>query len=145
MLNFTYSDAGLAMTKQLEGLRLTAYADSGGVWTIGYGHTGPGVYNGLTITEEQATIFLQSDIARAVTAVNRLVTAQINQNQFDALVDFAFNLGVASLASSTLLRYVNARDFPAAAAQFPLWDHSQGRILPGLLERRQKEEQLFSS
>ena len=145
MPQFTYSDSGFALTKRFEGIRLTAYPDSGGVWTIGYGHTGPGVYAGLTITQDQADIFLQSDIARAVTAVNKLVTAPINQNQFDALVDFAFNLGIASLAASTLLRYVNNGDFAAAAAQFPLWDHCNGRILPGLLERRQAEEQLFTT
>ena len=145
MPQFPYSDSGFALTKRFEGIRLTAYPDSGGVWTIGYGHTGPGVYAGLTITQDQADIFLQSDIARAVTAVNKLVTAPINQNQFDALVDFAFNLGIASLAASTLLRYVNNGDFAAAAAQFPLWDHCNGRILPGLLERRQAEEQLFTT
>ncbi len=143
MSNFTCSDAGLALTRRFEGLRLTAYADAAGVWTIGYGHTGPGVHEGLTITEHQAEIFLECDIARAVTGVNRLVTAAIRQNHFDALVDFAFNLGVAALSGSALLRYVNAEDFAAAAAEFPRWDHVKGRTLPGLLLRRQAEARLF--
>ena len=145
MSNFTYSETGLALTKQFEGIRLSAYPDPAGIWTIGYGHTGPGVFPGVTITQPQADIFLESDVARAVTAINHLVSSAINQNQFDALVDFAFNLGIASLANSTLLRFVNNGDLPAAAAQFPLWNHSHGRVLPGLLERRQAEAKLFTS
>lgn len=143
MSNFTYSAAGLAFTRHFEGLRLNAYPDAAGVWTIGYGHTGPAVHQGLTITEHQAEVFLECDIAGAVTGVNRLVTAAIFQNHFDALVDFAFNLGVAALSGSALLRYVNAGDFAAATAEFPRWDHVKGRIIPGLLQRRQAEAALF--
>ncbi len=143
MSNFTYSEDGLAFTKRFEGLRLTAYPDATGVWTIGYGHTGPGIHEGLTITEHQAEIFLECDIVRAATGVNRLVTATIRQNQFDALVDFAFNLGVAALSGSALLRYVNAGDFASAAAEFPKWAHVKGQTIPGLLLRRQAEAALF--
>lgn len=143
MSNFTYSDVGLAFTKRFEGLRLTAYPDANGVWTIGYGHTGHGVHEGLTITEHQADIFLESDIVRAATGVNRLVAAAIEQNQFDALVDFAFNLGIAALSGSALLRYVNTEDFASAAAEFPKWVHVKGRTIPGLLLRRQAEATLF--
>jgi lysozyme len=142
---FTYSDAGLNLTKTFEGLELTAYADSGGVWTIGYGHTGPGVFAGLTITQQQADIFLQSDVAGSVACVNKLVTSAIVQCQFDALVDFTFNLGCASLANSTLLRAVNAGDFATAATQFLRWDHVGGQVRSGLLRRREAEAQMFSS
>jgi lysozyme len=145
MANFTYSDDGLALTKTFEGLRLEAYPDCGGVWTIGYGHTGPGVHAGLTITEDQADTFLESDVACAVTAVNRLVTAQIQQHHFDALVDFTFNLGPAVLAKSTLLRDLNAGDFDAVPPQFLLWDHLRGVVVTGLLKRREAEAQLFTS
>ena len=145
MGNFSYSQNGLDLTKQFEGLELTAYADQVGVWTIGYGHTGPGVHAGLTVTQDQADAFLVSDVAGAVACVNRLVTSDINQNQFDALVDFAFNLGCASLASSTLLRDVNNGNFDAAAGQFQLWDHAGGVVVPGLLRRRQAEATLFTS
>lgn len=145
MANFTYSDAGFALTKNFEGCVLTAYADQGGVWTIGYGHTGPGVHAGLTITQEQADIFLQSDISGSVTCVNKIVTANINQNQFDALVDFVFNLGCASLTVSQLLRDVNSGNFSDAAAQFLRWDHVKGVVIPGLLRRRQAEATLFST
>lgn len=142
---FTYSDAGLSLTKECEGCRLTAYADQGGVWTVGYGHTGPGVSAGLTITQEQADTFLLSDLAGAVACVNRLVSWPIAQCQFDALVDFTFNLGCASLATSTLLRDVNAGDFAGAGNEFLRWDHIGVTVIPGLLSRRQKEAQLFLS
>ena len=145
MPNFSYSDNGLNLTKQFEGLRLSAYADQVGVWTIGYGHTGSGVYAGLTVTQDQADAFLASDVAGSEACVNRLVTSEITQNQFDAMVDFVFNLGCASLASSTLLRFVNAGDFASAAGQFQLWDHAGGVVVPGLLQRRQAEATLFST
>jgi lysozyme len=145
MPNFTYSDNGLSLTKKFEGLRLSAYADQVGVWTIGYGHTGLGVHAGLAITQDQADAFLASDVAGSVACVNRLVTSDINQNQFDALVDFVFNLGCASLASSTLLRFVNSGDFADAADQFQRWDHAGGVVVPGLLQRRQAEATLFTT
>jgi lysozyme len=141
---FAYSDAGLTLTKNFEGCRLSAYADQGGVWTVGYGHTGPGVHAGLTITQDQADTFLISDVAGAVACVNRLVTSSIVQCQFDALVDFTFNLGCACLANSTLLRAVNAGDFDGAANEFLRWDHVNGMVVPGLLRRRQAEAQMFS-
>ena len=143
MANLAYGPAGMALTRSFEGLNLAAYMDQRGVWTIGYGHTGPGVHAGLTITASEAEAFLSSDIAGAVAGVNRLVTGPVSQNQFDALVDFTFNLGCASMARSTLLRYVNAGDVAAAAKEFLLWDHVHGRVVPGLLRRRQAEMELF--
>jgi lysozyme len=145
MANFTYSPAGLALTKSFEALKLNSYQDQVGVWTIGYGHTGPTVHGGLTITEDQADQLLQSDLAAAVACVNRAVTAAINQNQFDALVDFVFNLGCAALLSSTLLRDLNGGNFDSAAQQFLLWDHAGGVVIAGLLRRRQAESDLFQS
>ena len=96
----------------------------------------------LVVTREGER--LAADVARTATAVNKLVTARINQNQFDALVDFAFNLGTGALASSTLLRCINAGDFAAAAREFPRWDRAQGRMTPGLLRRRLAEAALFT-
>ena len=141
--NFTYSQNGLALTQRFEGLRLTAYQDQVGVWTIGYGHTGPEVCAELSITQEQANNLLMQDVASAVAAVNRLVTVAFNQNGFDALVDFAFNLGNNALSGSTLLRKLNADDFAGAAAEFPKWCKAGGKVVPGLLRRRQAEQQLF--
>ena len=143
MANFKYSAAGLELTKQFEGLELKAYQDSVGVWTIGYGHTGPDVKEGLTITEEQAGVLLAADVAWAVTCVNKSVKAKINQNQFDAMVDFVFNLGCASLVQSTLLKMVNAGDFEGAAKQFLRWNKAGGKVVRGLTKRRQAEAELF--
>ena len=145
MANYCYSDAGFALTQKFEGLRLVAYQDQVGVWTIGYGHTGLEVHGGLTINQDQADLLLHSDIAGAVACVNRAVTASISQCQFDALVDFVFNLGCARLLGSTLLRHVNAGEFDLAAPQFLLWDHAGGMVVPGLLVRRQAEAGLFQS
>jgi len=144
MCNLSYSTDGLNLTKGFEGLQLTAYPDQTGVWTIGYGHTSPGVHRGMTITEGEAEIFLESDIAGSVAAVNRLVTCEIDQCHFDALVDFVFNLGCASLSQSTLLRMINKGDLAGAQLQFHLWDHAGGVVIPGLLRRREAEAQLFA-
>ncbi len=145
MANFKYSADGLALTKSFEGLELTAYQDSVGVWTIGYGHTGTDVHPGLTITEEQASILLAADVAWAVTCVNKSVKSAINQNQFDALVDFTFNLGCASLGQSTLLRLLNAGDSAGAAKEFLRWNKAGGKVLKGLTRRRQAETDLFNT
>ena len=141
--NLSYSKNGLALTEKFEGVRLTAYQDQVGVWTIGYGHTGPDVVPGLTITQDQANSLLMGDVASAAAAVNRLVTVPLNQDQFDALVDFVFNLGVGNFQSSTLLRELNASSFADAAAQFERWDRAGGVEVAGLLRRRQGEAQLF--
>ena len=97
------------------------------------------------ITEEQAEVFLEGDVARAVAAVNRLVRVGISQGQFDALVDFAFNLGCAALAQSTLLREMNAGDFAGAAGAFLVWDHVGGAVNEGLLRRRRAEAAMFAA
>ncbi len=143
MNNLAYSSKGLALTEQFEGLRLTAYQDSVGVWTIGYGHTGADVHPGLTITQQQASALLLKDVASAAADVNRLVTVSLTQNQFDALVDFVFNAGGGNFASSTLLRNLNAGNYAGAAAQFPRWVHAGNQILPGLVARRKSEQALF--
>jgi lysozyme len=140
-----YSDNGYTLTESFEGLRLTAYKDSVGVLTIGYGHTGPDVTVGLTITKDRAIELLHQDIQKAVDCVNKLVTVTISQNQFDALVDFVFNLGCQSLAGSHLLLYVNSSQFDKAANQFVLWDHAGGQVEKGLWLRRIAEAKLFRS
>jgi lysozyme len=143
MNNYVYSDAGIALTKSFEGLKLEAYQDSTGRWSIGYGHTGEGVCEGLLINEDQATQFLYGDLQIAGEAVNKLVTVPISQSQFDALVDFCFNAGQGNLASSTLLRKVNASDFIGAYWQFGMWVHAGGVVEPGLVARRKAEAAMF--
>lgn len=148
MTAMAFSEAGLqALTEAFEGCRLEAYPDpgtGGAPWTIGYGHTDPGVCRGMVISREQADKFLRADIAGAEAAVNRLVRVELNQQQFDALVDFAFNAGEHNLAGSHLLACVNAGDFAAADREFSRWVFGGGHKLPGLVRRRQAEAAWFS-
>lgn len=141
--NFRYSATGLSLTESFEGLRLEAYQDSVGVWTIGYGHTGPDVSRGIDITTEQAETLLAADVAWAEAVVNRAVKVPITQPQFDALVDFTFNVGGANFVRSTLLRMVNAGDYSGAADQFLRWNKAGGKALEGLTRRRAAERQMF--
>lgn len=142
--NLTYSKDGLTLTQQFEGCRLTAYQDQVGVWTIGYGHTGADVTSGLTITQDQAVALLTSDVAASASFVNQVVKVELKQNEFDALVDFVFNLGRGAFAGSTLLKELNAGNFSAAAAQFNRWSRAGGQVVAGLLRRRQAETAMFT-
>lgn len=140
----TTSQNGINLIKKSEGCRLTAYQDSVDVWTIGYGHT-KGVKEGDTITQAQADEFLIEDIKPCENDINTHVHVQLTQNMFNALVDFAFNLGTGSLNGSTLLKKVNAGLFQDAAIEFDKWIHAGSRVLAGLLARREAEKQLFLS
>ncbi len=137
------NQAGLELIKQFEGLRLTAYQDSGGVWTIGYGHTGPDVRPGMTITRARAEQLLENDLREFERGVSRLVRVPLNSNQFSALVSFAFNVGLGNLQGSTLLRLLNRGDYAGAAAQFGRWVRVGSQVLAGLVRRRHAERQLF--
>jgi lysozyme len=142
--NLTYTGSDLALTEQFEGCELSAYQDVAGTWTIGYGHTGPDVTPALTISQAQAEQFLQNDVAIAVACVNQSVTVALNQNEFDALVDFVFNVGRGAFLSSTMLKDLNAGNFAEAAGQFDRWDHAGGKVVAGLMRRREAEEALFN-
>ncbi len=143
MNTMSYSDAGLRMTKGFEGLRLDAYQDVAGVWTIGYGHTGPELLRGMKISEADATALLRADVSAAVTCVNRAVQPALTQAQFDALVDFTFNVGTSAFLKSSLLRYVNQGQMGNAAAQFLLWVNAGGKRCEGLVRRRTAEQAMF--
>jgi lysozyme len=138
------SAAGLELLKGHEGLRLKAYLDTGDVPTIGYGHT-RGVKMGDTCTKEQALQWLDEDADIAENDVNRLVKAPfgLNQNQFDALVSFVYNIGGDEFSTSTLLRKLNAGDYTGAAKQFGRWIYDNGKIVNGLVLRRADERELF--
>lgn len=133
---------GLILIKSFEGLRLQAYRDAVGIWTIGYGTT-RGVQPGMKISEKEAEEFLQDDLARFEKAINDAVKVSINDNQFSALVSFTYNVGSGALRSSTLLRLLNRGDIRGAANQFPRWNRAGGRVLPGLTRRRNAERALF--
>lgn len=138
----TYSEAGLKLTESFEGCRLTSYQDSGGIWTLGYGHV-QGITEGMTCTQEQAEEWLDEDIQWAERIVNQYVVVQLSQNQFDALVDFVFNIGSGNFVSSSLLEFLNQGSYQSAAQEFPRWDRAAGQVLPGLLRRRQAEQAMF--
>jgi lysozyme len=138
-----YSKQGLTLTERFEGCDLNAYRDQVGVPTIGYGHTFE-VFMGMTCTKEQAEAWLMSDIKLCEDFVNtHVIVVPLNQNQFDALVDFCFNLGCNALKCSSLLRLLNKSDFEAAAKEFEKWDHAGGNVVAGLFKRRVAEEILF--
>ena len=137
--------AGLSLIESFEECRLTAYQDQHGIWTIGWGHTGPEVVEGLVWTQEQADAQFAKDLIWAENAVNRSLDVAINQNQFDALVSFTFNDGVTAEGHSTLLKDINVCNFVAAAAQFPLWNHFGGVVSAGLTRRRYAEKALFET
>lgn len=148
------SEHGIAIIKKFEGLRLKAYQDVAGVWTIGYGSTlyndGKPVKRGDKLAEEtQADSLFHSTLKTYTDAVNKLVGVSLNQNQFDALVSFTYNLGTGALQKSTLLRKLNASDYIAAADQFLLWNkitdpHSGKQVVCNTLTvRRRQERELF--
>ena len=136
------SSNGLNLIKQFEGVRLTSYQDSGGTWTIGWGHTG-NVRAGQHITQVQADDLLKQDVQRFVNGVNSAVRVPLTQNQFDALVSFTYNLGVGTLQKSTMLQLINAKRFTEAANEFDKYVHAGGKVLPGLVKRRKVEKDLF--
>ena len=142
----TPSADAYALIKRHEGLRLHAYRDPVGIWTIGWGHT-EGVTRGQTISRHQAEALLAHDVGRAAHALSWLVTVPLNQGMFDALTSFVFNLGEGRLADSTLLILLNGQDYAGAAREFGKWVKGQvkGRkiTLPGLVKRRAEERALF--
>lgn len=143
MANRTISAAGIALIKRFEGCRLTAYKCSAGVWTIGYGHTS-GVHSGQAITQAQADALLRQDLEKFERYVNSTayvpITAQLNDNQFAALVSFAFNCGQGNLK-----RLCADRNTAQIAAAMPQYCKAAGRKLPGLVQRRAAEVALFNT
>ena len=140
----TTSPNGRKFIEDMEGVRLKAYQDGGGIWTIGYGHI-LGVKSGDICSFDQADQWLTADLAtvEAVLSNPTIVAQALNQSQFDALVSFTFNVGCAAFEHSTLLRLLNGRDTMGAANQFLLWVHIKGVFSPGLLNRRTAERALF--
>ncbi|EBZ0941199.1 lysozyme [Salmonella enterica subsp. enterica serovar Braenderup] len=143
------SEKGIALIKQFEGCKLTAYQDSVGVWTIGYGWTQPvdgkPIRAGMTIKQATAERLLKTGLVSYESDVSRLVKVGLSQGQFDALVSFTYNLGARSLSTSTLLRKLNAGDYDGAADEFLRWNKAGGKVLNGLTSRREAERALFLS
>jgi lysozyme len=138
------SSAGLELIMKSEGFRSTVYADVAGIATIGYGHRIKSQESfPIGITEQQGTGLLLCDVADAEKSVSRLVRVALTQGQFDALVDFCFNLGAGRLAASTLLAELNAGHYADAARQLLVWDHTGGEVNAGLKARREAEYRIW--
>jgi GH24 family phage-related lysozyme (muramidase) len=131
------SETGLSLIKRFEGCRYEAYQDAVGVWTIGYGHT-KGVYPGMKISQDQADDFLRQDCVKAEIAVNKYEKYGWTQNEFDALVSFAFNIG-----SINQLTAKGTRSKAQISAKIPEYRKAGGRVLQGLVDRRAAEKELF--
>ena len=141
--NMEISQEGLALIKKFEGCELKAYRCAANVLTIGYGST-KGVKEGDSITQEDADKLLMHEIKEYEGYVNDLVEVDLEQNQFDALVSWVFNLGPAKLKSSTLLKVLNAKDYEGVPAQIKRWNKAGGKVLQGLVRRREAEALLFT-
>lgn len=142
------SARGLQDIRTEEGLRLKAYRDGGGVPTIGYGHTNDATYPvkmGQTCTKAEAEVFLRHDVAEAERMIDHVVKVPLNGNQYGALVSLAFNIGNGAFAKSTLVKKLNAKDYDGAARQFDRWVNDNGKRVPGLVARRDREQALFNT
>ncbi|MDV4308884.1 glycoside hydrolase family protein [Acinetobacter baumannii] len=143
----TTSDDGIDLITSFEGTRFNAYDDGVGVWTIGTGTTvypnGVKVKQGDTCTPEQAKAYFKHDLAKFEKTVNESVTVPLNQNQFDALVSLTYNIGSGAFKNSTLLKKLNKGDYKGAADQFLVWNKAGGKVMKGLVRRREAERALF--
>ena len=142
------NQATIDLVKEFEGLRTTAYKDSAGVWTIGYGTTGrAGVgidpVEGMEITEAEAEYYLQKGLEKFSTEITGAITQPINENEFGAFVSLAYNIGSGAFKRSTALRKFNAGDKQGAANAMLMWNKAGGRVLNGLIRRREAERALF--
>ncbi len=138
---------GIELIKRFEGFRGTAYLCPAGYWTIGYGHTSmagpPEVKRGMKMTRAEAAKVLARDVEGFADGVRGFLRRDLSENQFSALVSFAFNVGLGALRSSSVLKAVNKGDFEAVPRRLNLWIKGGGRILPGLQKRRAAEGNLF--
>jgi len=137
------SAEGIALIKKFEGLELNSYQCSANVWTLGYGHT-QGVAEGDSCSEEDAEIILVNDLKEFETYVNALVDVELDQNQFDALVAWTFNLGPTNLRTSTLLKKLNDGEYHNVPSEIKRWNRAGGEVLDGLIRRREAEALLFA-
>jgi lysozyme len=139
------NSSGIKLITDFEGCKLNAYKDIVGVLTIGYGHTGPEVHEGLVISMDDAIQTLKTDMAKFEDIVNSLVTVQINENQFSALIAFTYNLGKGPLQKSTLLKLLNDGNISDAGKQILLFTKAGGKVISGLIRRRRAEYNLFNT
>jgi lysozyme len=136
------SNEGISLIKMFEGCELQAYQDAVGVWTIGYGHT-KNVKEGMTVSKEQADNMLLNELDEYCEYVEKAVEVNLEQNQFDALVSWTYNLGPSNLNSSTMLKVLNSKDYDEVPHEMKRWNKAGGKVLQGLVRRREAEALLF--
>ena len=136
------SQEGIDLIKRFEGLRLTAYKCPAGIWTVGYGQTGPNIKQGTTITLEQAEQLLVTSLIQYENAVDKYA-GKAHQNQFDAMVSLCYNIGIGNFSKSSVARLHKAGQYTGAAAAFLLWNKAGGVVLAGLVNRRKAERNLY--
>ncbi|GCD28302.1 lysozyme [Klebsiella pneumoniae] len=146
------SNNGIALIKRFEGCRLTAYPDpgtGGDPWTIGYGWTGKvdgkPIRPGMKIDDATADRLLRTGVVSFDQAVSKMLKVTVTQNQYDALVSLAYNIGTRALSTSTLMKKLNAGDVKGAADEFLRWNRSGGKVMTGLANRRKAEREVFLS
>lgn len=141
------SEKGYAIIREFEGFKAEAYLDTGGVWTIGFGTikypNGQRVKKGDTCTREQADQWLKNDCKWVDACLDKNVKVNLNQNQFDALASFVYNIGETAFVKSTMLTLINQNSLTSAASQFDRWVFDNGKRIQGLVNRRTKEKSLF--
>lgn len=137
------NQAGLDLIKEFEGCELTAYRDIAGVWTIGYGHTGPSVVEGLKWTQDRADNQLLADVMVRAHEVAKACKVDPNENQLAAMVSLAYNIGVGAFRRSSVLRLHNEGKFAEAASAFSMWNKAGGQVRAGLTRRRAAETALY--
>ena len=140
--NMNISNEGISLIKKFEGCELEAYKDAVGVWTIGFGHT-KDVREGMTITKEQADNMLLNELDEYCEHVEKAVKVDLKQSEFDALVSWTYNLGPTNLNSSTMLKVLNEKDYVEVPNQIKRWNKAGGKVLQGLVRRREAEAMLF--
>jgi len=145
LMTMKTSQEGIDLIKRFEGCKLEAYPDPGTghvPWTIGYGHTGPDVTQGLKISQGTAEILLRQDLAKFEDAVTKYA-GKAHQNQFDAMVSLCYNIGQGNFSKSSVARLHRNGQYTGAAAAFLLWNKAGGKILAGLVNRRKAERNLY--
>ena len=136
------SQEGISLIKKFEGCKLEAYQCAAGVWTIGYGST-KDVKEGDTLTQKEADNLLLHEMQVYEGYIKELIKVPLKQNQFDALVSWVFNLGPANLKASTMLKFLNAGDYHLIPSQIKRWNKANGKVLEGLIRRREAEALMF--
>lgn len=139
------SERGRDLIKQFEGKRNTVYLDTGGLPTIGWGHMDQTMLVGQHYSEEQIEQLFDRDLGKVEEHLNEEIKVPVNQNQFDALASFTFNIGIYNFSNSTLLKMLNRREYYNVPNQIRRWNHVKGVVVSGLSDRRDSEARLFES